>query len=83
MCGSVASIHSKDWLVYLSDEENDIPLPLNPRAEVLIREAGVALEGCIAGNAVFVGRDATGDEADVPGHLLERAAVLFGTPLAA
>ena len=42
--GNIKVISYIDWLVYLNDEAEVIPLPLNLRAEVLIREAGVPLE---------------------------------------
>lgn len=83
VCGNVESISFKDWHVYLNDEGEHIPLLLNHRADVLIREAGVDLEWSVSGDAVFLGHDTNGDEADVPAHLLELAAILFDTPLEA
>lgn len=81
--GNVGAITSKDWHVYLNDEADFIPLPLNARAEVLIREAGLHLEETVSGTAVFLGHEDDGDEADAPAHLLQLAERLFGTPLAA
>jgi hypothetical protein len=81
--GSVGAFTSKDWHVYLNDEADYIPLPVNVRAEVLIREAGLHLEETIRGTAVFIGHRGNGDEADAPAHLLQMAERLFDTALAA
>ena len=81
--GNVGAITSKDWHVYLNDEADFIPLPLNARAEVLIREAGLHLEETVSGTAVFLGHEDNGDEADAPAHLLQLAERLFGGALAA
>ncbi|HEX9228320.1 MAG TPA: DUF3846 domain-containing protein [Arthrobacter sp.] len=81
--GNVGAITSKDWHVYLNDEADLIPLPLNARAEVLIREAGLHLEETLRGTAVFLGHGNNGDEADAPAHLLRLAERLFDTALAA
>lgn len=81
--GNVGAITGKDWHVYLNDEADSIPLPLNARAEVLIREAGLHLEETVSGTAVFLGHEDNGDEADAPAHLLQLAERLFGTALAA
>lgn len=81
--GNVGAITSKDWHVYLNDEADFIPLPLNARAEVLIREAGLHLEETVSGTAVFLGHEDNGGEADAPAHLLQLAERLFGAALAA
>lgn len=81
--GNVGAFTSKDWHVYLNDEADYIPLPVNVRAEVLIREAGLHLEETIRGIAVFLGHRGNGDEADAPAHLLQMAERLFDTALAA
>ena len=81
--GNVGAITGKDWHVYLNDEADFIPLPLNARAEVLIREAGLHLEETVSGTAVFLGHEDNGDEADAPAHLLQLAERLFGASLAA
>ncbi|WP_026540551.1 DUF3846 domain-containing protein [Paenarthrobacter nicotinovorans] len=81
--GNVETITGRGWHVFLNDEAKFIPLPLNPRAEVLIREAGIPVEDTINGDAVFLGHGSDGDDASVPGHLLIKAERLFGTPLAA
>ena len=81
--GNVEAITGKDWHVYLNDEADFIPLPLNPRAEVLIREAGLPLGETVSGTAVFLGHEDNGDEADAPAHLLQLAERLFCTALAA
>ena len=81
--GNVGAITCMDWHVYLNDEAEFIPLPLNARAEVLIREAGLHLEETVSGTAVFLGHGTNGDEADVPAHLLRLAERLFDTALAA
>ncbi len=81
--GNVGAITYMDWHVYLNDEADFIPLPLNARAEVLIREAGLHLEGTVSGTAVFLGHGSNGDEADAPAHLLRLAERLFDTALAA
>ena len=80
--GSVEAITGKDWHVYLNDEADFIPLPLNARAEVLIREAGLHLDETVSGTAVFLGHEDSGDEADAPAYLLQLAERLFGTALA-
>ena len=80
--GNVEAITGKDWHVYLNDEADFIPLPLNDRAEVLIREAGLHLEESVSGTAVFLGHEDNGAEADAPGHLLQLAERLFDTALA-
>lgn len=81
--GNVEAITGKDWHVYLNDEADFIPLPLNARAEVLVREAGLHLEETVSGTAVFLGHKGNGDEADAPAHLLQLAERLFGAALAA
>ncbi|WP_235505604.1 DUF3846 domain-containing protein [Arthrobacter sp. Leaf337] len=53
LAGNVGSITGADWHVYLNDEGNR--MPPNVRAEVLIREAGVDIEDCVHGAAVFLG----------------------------
>tara|TARA_R100000935_G_C2735488_1_gene123726 strand:+ start:105 stop:470 length:366 start_codon:yes stop_codon:yes gene_type:complete len=77
--GSVGAISWMDWHVYLNDEADFIPLPLNARAEVLIREAGLHLEETVRGTVVFLGHGSNGDDADAPAHLLRLAARLFDT----
>lgn len=81
--GNVEAFTFKDWHVYLNDEADFIPLPLNARGEVLIREAGLHLEGNVRGTAVFLGHRVNGDDADAPAHLLQLAERLFDTALAA
>ena len=81
--GNVGAITCMDWHAYLNDEADFIPLPLNARAEVLIREAGLHLEDTVSGTVVFLGHGNNGDEADVPAHLLRLAGRLFDTALAA
>ncbi len=81
--GNVEAITCGDWHVYLNDEAEFIPLPLNARAEVLIREAGLHLEETVSGTAVFLGHEDNGDEADAPVHLLRLAERLFDAALAA
>ncbi|WCI08036.1 DUF3846 domain-containing protein [Arthrobacter sp. OVS8] len=81
--GNVGAITSKDWHVYLNDEADFIPLPLNARAEVLVREAGLHLEETLSGTAVFLGHGSNGDDADAPAHLIRLAERLFDTELAA
>ena len=81
--GNVGAITWKDWHAYLNDEADFIPLPQNARAEVLMREAGLHLEGTVSGTVVFLGHGTNGDEADAPAHLLRLAGRLFDTALAA
>ena len=81
--GNVEAITFKDWHVYLNDEADFIPLPLNLRAEVLLREAGLHLEETVSGTAVFLGHGRNGEETDPPAHLLRLAERLFDTALAA
>ena len=81
--GNVGALTWKDWHAYLNDEADFIPLPQNARAEVLMREAGLHLEGTVSGTVVFLGHGASGDEADAPAHLLRLAERLFDTALAA
>ena len=83
VCGNVESVSFEDWHVFLNDEADYLPLPLNPRAEVLIREAGAGLGRPIRGNAVFLGHDANGDATDVPDYLRKLASALFETRWAA
>ncbi|MEQ4565840.1 hypothetical protein [Paenarthrobacter sp. CAP02] len=81
--GNVEAISGRGWHAFLNDQAESIPLPLNPRAEVLIREAGTPIEDPVSGNAVFLGQGSDGNETDVPGQLLSLAERLFGTRLAA
>ncbi|HSO90766.1 MAG TPA: DUF3846 domain-containing protein [Arthrobacter sp.] len=81
--GNVEAITYEDWHVYLNDEAHFLPLPLNPRAEVLIREAGLHLAETVSGTAVFLGHEDKGAEADAPAHMLRLAERLFDTALAA
>lgn len=81
--GNVEAITGRGWHVLLNDEAIHIPLPLNPRAEVLIREAGTPMESTVSGTAVFLGHGSSGNDEDVPRHLLSLAERLFETRLAA
>jgi len=81
--GNFEAISGRDWHVLLNDQAAHIPLPLNPRAEVLIREAGASMEGTVSGTAVFLGHGINGGDQDVPGHLLALAERLFEARLAA
>jgi hypothetical protein len=81
--GNVEAVYFKNWHVYLNDEADCIPLPLNLRAEVLLREAGLHLEKTVSGTAVFLGHGRNGEETDAPAHLLRLAERLFDTALAA
>jgi hypothetical protein len=81
VAGNIESITCRDWHVYLNDDGNR--LPLNARAEVLIREAGVRLDDTFSGTAVFLGHGSRGDESDAPRHLIRLAEQLFDLPLAA
>ena len=80
--GNVEAITCNGWHVYLNDEAGSIPLPLNSRAEVLLREAGLEIEQPVRGTAVLLGHDAHGEEKDAPPHLLQLAEQLFDTALA-
>ena len=79
--GNIGAITFKDWLVYLNDEADFIPLPLNLRAEVLLREAGLHLEETVRGTAVFIGHGRNGGDTDPPAHLIRLAERLFDTVL--
>lgn len=81
--GNVEAISGRGWHVLLNDQAIHIPLPPNPRAEVLIREAGTPMEDTVSGTAVFLGHGSNGTDQDVPGHLLSLAERLFQTRLAA
>lgn len=81
--GHLESVSRGDWHVYLNAEGHIMNLPPNIRAAQLIREAGLDLSDAARGTAVFLGRTERGGEADVPEHLLRRAAEMFGSPLAA
>ncbi|MFJ6455999.1 hypothetical protein [Paenarthrobacter sp. NPDC091669] len=81
--GNVETINGTGWHVFLNDEARFIPLPLNPRAEVLIREAGLRIEDTVRGDAVFLGHASNGEDTCAPEHLLTMAERLFGTRLAA
>ena len=81
--GNVEAINGKGWHVLLNDQAIHVPLPLNPRAEVLIREAGTAVEDSVSGNAVFLGHGNGGLEEDVPDSLVGLAERLFEVRLAA
>lgn len=81
--GNVEAITWNGWHVYLNDEAGFIPLPLNARAEVLLREAGLEIEQPVRGAAVLLGHDDNGEDIDVPRHLLRLAERLFDTALAA
>lgn len=81
--GNVEAIDGQGWHVLLNDQAIHIPLPLNPRAEVLMREAGTSLEDTVSGNAVFLGHGTGGLEEDVPDYLVGLAERLFEVRLAA
>ena len=81
--GHLESVSRGDWHVYLNAEGHMMNLPPNFRAAQLIHEAGIDLFDAARGTAVFLGRTGRGGEADVPEHLLRRAAEMFGSPLAA
>jgi hypothetical protein len=81
--GNVEAISGRGWHALLNDQAIHIPLPLNPRAEVLIREAGTPVENTVSGTAVFLGHGSSGNDADVPDHLVRLAERLFETRLAA
>ncbi|WP_286179667.1 hypothetical protein [Arthrobacter sp. ISL-95] len=81
--GNIEAISGRGWHVLLNDQARHIPLLLNPRAEVLIREAGIPMEDTVSGTAVFLGHRSSGSDADVPEHLVSVAERLFGTRLAA
>jgi len=79
--GGIGVLAGTDWHVYLDSQANSPTM--NPRAEVLIREAGVDLDGTIQGTALFLGRDRVDGECDAPRHLIRLAEQLFDMPLAA
>jgi len=81
VAGNVESISGRGWHVYVNDHGSR--LPQNDRAEVLIREAGIDLDGSLDGPAVFLGHGPRGEEADVPTGLIRLAEQLFDLPLAA
>lgn len=81
--GNVEAITCDGWHAYLNDEAGFIPLPLNARAEVLMREAGLDIERTVSGTAVFLGHGNNGEDIDAPPHLLRLAERLFDTALAA
>jgi hypothetical protein len=81
IAGNIGSITGADWHVFLNDEGSR--MPQNPRAEVLIREAGVDIDDCVYGTAVFLGHTKYVQESDVPRHLIRLAEQLFELPLAA
>ncbi|MGO4248693.1 DUF3846 domain-containing protein [Paenarthrobacter sp. RAF54_2] len=81
--GSVEAITWNDWHVYLNDEAGFIPLPMNARAEVLLREAGLEIEQPVSGTAVLLGHDDHGEDVDAPPHMLRLAEQLFDAALAA
>ena len=83
VAGNIEAITGNGWHVLLNDQAMHLPLPLNPRAEVLIREAGVPLEDTVGGTAVFLGHGSSGNDANVPGHVVRLAERLFETRLAA
>ncbi|MGN8129754.1 DUF3846 domain-containing protein [Paenarthrobacter sp. 22069] len=80
--GPLESVIRGDWHVYLNAESVITLLPLNVRADQLMHECGLDLNG-IRGTAVFLGRGEHGAEADIPDHLARLAEELFGAPLAA
>ncbi|WP_066289790.1 hypothetical protein [Arthrobacter sp. B6] len=79
--GEIGFIASRDWHVYLDHDGNRTAQ--NMRAEILIREAGVDLDGTVHGTAIFLGRRNGGEDADAPHHLVRLAEQLFDLPLAA
>jgi hypothetical protein len=81
--GNVGAITGPGWHAFLNDEADFIPLPLNARAEVLIREAGVPIEETVSGTVVFLGHGHDGGDTDIPAPLLRLAERLFNTALAA
>ncbi len=81
VAGNIESISGWNWHAYLNDE--GYRLPQNDRAEVLLREAGVALDDSVNGTAVFLGHGPQGEETHAPVHLVRLAEQLFDLPLAA
>jgi hypothetical protein len=81
--GNVEAITGRGWHVFLNDEAKYIPLLPNPRAEVLIRQAGTPVEDTVSGTAVFLGHGTSGEETDVPAHLVTLAERLFSSRFAA
>jgi len=79
--GGIGLLTGTDWHVYLDNAPGT--LAANPRAEVLIREAGADLDGTIQGTALFLGRTRLDGECDAPRHLIRLAEQLFDLPLAA
>lgn len=79
--GDVGMLAGADWHAYLDNASGRIFH--NLRAEVLIREAGLDVEGTIHGTATFIGRAPSGGQADAPRHLIRLAEQLFDMPLAA
>ncbi|MET3934353.1 hypothetical protein [Arthrobacter sp. OAP107] len=80
--GEVGVIAGRAWHVYLDSEANRMAAQ-NLRAEVLIRETGINVEETLHGTALFLGHGCSGEEADVPRHLIRLAEQLFDMPLAA
>ncbi|GGI01927.1 hypothetical protein ACFFGR_02000 [Arthrobacter liuii] len=77
--GGVGLLAGTDWQVYLDNRSN--AMVTNPRAEVLIREAGVDVDGTIQGTALFLGRGNPDGECDAPRRLIRLAEQLFDLPL--
>lgn len=81
--GGIESVTRGDWHVYLNAEGMIRNLPLNLRAAQLMYDCGLDLAGAARGQAVFLGDDEHGRDADVPQHLLRRAEELFSMERAA
>jgi hypothetical protein len=81
--GDVESVTRGDWHVYFNSLGRIANLPPNLRAGQLMHESGLDLADAVRGVAVFLGHTEHGDEADVPQHLIRRAAGLFDVGLAA
>lgn len=81
--GDVDSVHRGDWDVYFNSVGRLSNLPSNLRALQLMHECGLDLADVVRGTAVFLGRTESGGAAELPRHLVRRAAALFDIPLAA
>ncbi|SDQ03492.1 DUF3846 domain-containing protein [Arthrobacter crystallopoietes] len=83
VAGNIEAVSGDDWHFYLNEEGKILHLAPNCRAAMLVLEETGVLADVYCGNVVFLGETGDGDEADVPGRLIDLAQQLFGLHQAA
>ena len=66
---------TSDWLAYINEEGKRLELVFNAQADAMVRALGFRfMHGdYLVGPAVFLGRDGSPDEADVPQRVVDLA----------